>query len=403
MARNRLRILVHDYAGHPFQVQLSRSLAGRGHEVAHAWCARLQTPRGALARRAGDPPGLSFQPLDLGRDFEKYGLWSRWRQEKAYGRLLADQVRAFRPDAALSGNTPIRAQAALLRAVRQSGARFVYWVQDVLGVGIAQALKRRLGPAGKPMAAVLAGMERRLWAGSDHVVVISEDFLPYLPARVRDSRASVIRNWAPLEDVPLLDRDNAWAQEQGLQGHRVALYTGTLGLKHNPSLLADLARQMQGTPEVRVVVVSEGPGADYLRAQDLPNLTVLPFQPFERMPEILAAAEVLIALLEREAGEFAVPSKVLTYLCAGRPLLLAVPSRNLARRIVESVPAGLTVDPDDRAGFLDSARRLLHDGALRERLGANARRYAERTFDIEGITDQFEAILREESSQKSKE
>ncbi len=28
-----MKILVHDYAGHPFQVQLSRALAQRGHQV----------------------------------------------------------------------------------------------------------------------------------------------------------------------------------------------------------------------------------------------------------------------------------------------------------------------------------------------------------------------------------
>lgn len=392
-----LRIIVHDYAGHPFQVQLSRALATRGHEVIHSWCARLQTPRGALSRRPEDPPGLSFHPVDIGREFSKYGLWSRWQQEKQYGQLLQRFVDDFRPDVVLSGNTPLRAQAALQRAVHQADARFIFWVQDVLGVGISQALRRRLGPPGTLAGRVLAGVERLLWARSDHVVVISEDFLPRLPRRVRAGRTTVIENWAPLAEMPQFERDNQWVRGQELQHFRLVLYTGTLGLKHNPSLLADLARRLEGTPDVRVVVVSEGPGAEYLRTQNLPNLLIFPFQPFERMPEILASAEVLVALLEREAGEFAVPSKVLTYLCAGRPLLLAVPARNLARRIVESAHAGLTADPLDRASFLDSAQSLLQDDELRARLGSNARRYAERTFDIERITNQFESILCQES------
>ena len=46
-----MRILVHDYAGHPFQVQLSRELARRGHEVRHAYASALQTPRGELVKR----------------------------------------------------------------------------------------------------------------------------------------------------------------------------------------------------------------------------------------------------------------------------------------------------------------------------------------------------------------
>ena len=45
-----MRIIVHDYAGHPFEVQLSRELAARGHDVLHLYCGSTHTPRGDLAR-----------------------------------------------------------------------------------------------------------------------------------------------------------------------------------------------------------------------------------------------------------------------------------------------------------------------------------------------------------------
>ena len=45
------------------------------------------------------------------------------------------------------------------------------------------------------------------------------------------------------------------------------LYSGTLGLKHDPSILAELAtRCATRTPTRRVVVVSEGKGRDWLEA-----------------------------------------------------------------------------------------------------------------------------------------
>ena len=55
--------------------------------------------------------------------------------------------------------------------------------------------------------------------------------------------------------------------------------------------------------------------------------------------------------------------------------------------------SGLVVDPDDEAGFIAAAQRLRDDAALRATLGSNGRNYAERTFDIQRIADQFEAIL----------
>jgi len=89
---------------------------------------------------------------------------------------------------------------------------------------------------------------------------------------------------------------------------------------------------------VRVVVISEGPGVEWLRerkvAEGLNNLILLPFQNFKEMPDVLAASDVLMAVLEPEAGIFSVPSKVLTYHCAGKPVLGGIPAENLAARII---------------------------------------------------------------------
>ncbi|HYO26095.1 MAG TPA: hypothetical protein VEQ85_14225, partial [Lacipirellulaceae bacterium] len=60
-----MRVLVHDYCGHPFQVQLSRALAARGYDVLHLYNGSFQTPRGALTKRSDDAPGFDVRPMDL--------------------------------------------------------------------------------------------------------------------------------------------------------------------------------------------------------------------------------------------------------------------------------------------------------------------------------------------------
>jgi glycosyltransferase involved in cell wall biosynthesis len=168
-------------------------------------------------------------------------------------------------------------------------------------------------------------------------------------------------------------------------------------MKHNPEILVALAREVKSFDHVRVVVITEGLGAEYLAQQKarlgLDNLLLFPFQPFEQIPLVQAAADVLMAILEPDAGVFAVPSKVLTYLCAKRSLLLAIPLENLAARTVHEKQAGLLVPPHDIKGFVQAALTLLHDDTLRRRLADNGRRYAENHFDIEKITDRFEQIF----------
>ncbi len=67
----QMKILIYDHAGHPFQVQLSRSLAARGHEVLHTFTAELQTPRGVLCLDESDPASLSIAPLPISTPFSR--------------------------------------------------------------------------------------------------------------------------------------------------------------------------------------------------------------------------------------------------------------------------------------------------------------------------------------------
>lgn len=395
-----MRILVHDYAGHPFQVQLSRALARRGHAVAHAWCPSLgASPYAAFDRRAEDPASLEFRPLALPGTIDKTRLWARYRADKAYAALLRAEVARFAPDAVISGNTPLDAQAALLRATRRRGARFVFWLQDFISEGATRVLRRK-----SPVASAVVGghyrrVERSLLRRSDDVVVITDAFrVPLLAWGVEQDRLHTIENWAPLDELPPREKESAWSRAHGLHDKLVLLYSGTLGMKHNPELLLRLARRFGARDDLRVVVISRGHAASWLAQRrdelGLRDLVLLDFQPFEAMPDVLASADVLLAILEPDAGTFSVPSKVLTYLCAGRALLLAVPAQNLAAETVRRARAGVVVDPTDAAGFVREAEKLVDDADARAEMGAAGRVYAERTFDIERITDRFEAILR---------
>jgi len=317
-------------------------------------------------------------------------------QELEYGRALLPHVRHFKPDVVLSANTPLLAQMVLHRECKRNGAAVVYWQQDLYGEAMKRGATRRIPVAGRLVGEGFVALERRIVRDSDAIVAISEDFKPTLRRwGVPDARIAVIENWAPLGEVAPEPRDNDWARAHGLVGHRVVLYAGTLGMKHDPRLLHLLAERFLEEDDVRVVVVSEGRGRDWLERRPLPNLVLLDFQPYEALPLVLASADVLTVILEPAAGAYSVPSKVLTYHCAGRPLLAAVPAANLAARVIARAGSGLVCDPRNPEAFVAAAERLLADQSLRRLMGKRARVYAEGTFEIERIADQFQAVLRQ--------
>lgn len=395
-----MRILVHDYSGHPFQVQLSRALARRGHHVLHVHCASYSSGKGDLVRHPGDAPTFEVDGIDLGRAFDRYSPVRRLRQELSYGRAFVTRAREFGPEVVLSSNDPLFAKAVAGRWCRRSATPWVFWLQDVYSVAMGNHARAKVKVAGPALARGFEAVERRLARQAGAVVAITDDFRPVLERWGVDGEViEVIENWAPLGEIGRHRRDNAWAAEHHLGADPVLLYAGTLGLKHDPRGLLALARRFSGAdghePRATVVVVSEGAGARWLREQggDEANLVVVGYQPFERLGEVLASADVLVALLDPAAGEFSVPSKILSYLCAGRAILAAVPQANLAARTIAKAGAGVVVDPAEPDALVAGAEDLLADAQRRLEHGRSARRYAEESFDIEAIADRFEAVL----------
>jgi glycosyltransferase involved in cell wall biosynthesis len=391
--------LLHDYVGHPFQVQLSRALAARGHNVLHLHNASFVTPRGELNRRPDDLDNFDARGINLTRVVPKTNFIQRFRLETEYGRKLVAECEVFRPEVVLSANTPSIAQNRLARWCARRDARLVTWVQDIYGLATYRLLRHRLPGVGHLAGLFFIALDKYSARRSDSVVVITADFADVLTGwGVDAARIHVIHNWAPLEDMPLRPRDNAWSRQHNLGAGLRFIYAGTLAMKHNPALLLELARMLHRDSSGELIVVSEGAGVEWLVEQaareEISAVRPMGFQPFEVLPDVLGSADVLVAILEADAGVFSVPSKVLSYLCAGRPVLLAVPKENLAAKIVLECGAGPVVEPTDVRGFCAAARQLIESPRRRDEFGRAARQYAEARFDIGRISDRFESILR---------
>ncbi len=394
-----LRILVHDLCGHPFPVQLSKELARRGHNVRHVFSEQFQTGKGDLSVPDTVRDNLEIVAVDSDRRFVKYNLVGRVLTEIRYGLAVARQARDFAPDVALTAQDPLISKQLLGRQLAKLGCRWVVWEQDLI---YKMAERLDVGPTfvSAAVGRLIAFLERRALHRADHVVCITPDFLTELgELGVAAEKMTVIPNWAPIDEIVPLDRPTAWQIEHGLAEHRLLVYAGTLGMKHNPELLVGLADELRtAEPDVRIVVVSEGLGADYLHQQiadrGLDNLLVLPFQPYELLSEVLGSATGLLVILEADAGSMSVPSKLLSYLAAGRPIVAAVPSDNESHRQLAASGAGYFASPGSVAEFVAACRKLLASERL-DGQGMAARRYAETHFGIEAIGDRFLPLLRQ--------
>jgi colanic acid biosynthesis glycosyl transferase WcaI len=391
-----VKVLLHDYGGYPFTRQLAESLVRRGYVVTYVYSITTQP-----IQRDGSVfthKNFSVLGIKLSHSFQKYSFFTRRNCEIEHGQKLADIIKKVSPDVVISADSPLDSQFYALQACRSVGAKFIFWMQDAIGNATLSALKNKYLGLGAIIGGYYTQLERYLVNKSDKVIIISDDFCSLIASwGISKDRLAVIPNWAPLDMIPICPKNNPWALTHNLSDRFVFLYAGILGLKHNPSLFVDLSKAFKSIPKVAVVIVNDGAAGNWLRekktAEHLENLVLLPFQPAEVFPQMLGSADVLISILNDEAGAYSVPSKVLSYMCAAKPLLLAVPTKNLAARMVTQNDAGLVSSPLDIASWIKNAKSLYMDPKLVIRKGRNARNYADEFFNIEQITDKFEALF----------
>jgi colanic acid biosynthesis glycosyl transferase WcaI len=391
------RLVIHDYSGHPFQIQLSRELAERGWVVHHQYCPSYVSGHGDMRRRASDPPSLRITEIPLRRPFDRYRAWMRLMQEVEYAFKAFRAIRAARPEQIILCNIPLLANWLLVVMLLSRRLPYVFWHQDVYSEAIRESLRRR-----RPgrLAVVLGGMaeaaERWVVRRSSHVVAITPLFADkYRQWKLSPHGFTVIPNWAEVDPFRDLHPNRRWLGDDPGRPN-LLLYAGTLGLKHDPALLLALAKA-PGLSDCTVAVVSEGKGRDWLASRGSSveggRLVLRDYVPFTELPSVLASADVLISILEPAASRFSVPSKVLTYLCAGRPVLAVLDPGNAAARMLTDHGAGLVVGPDERDRIPELIRDLLDDRERRARMGSAARALAEQSFDIHKIAGEFERVL----------
>lgn len=393
---------VHDNSGHPCQVELSRELAGRGHTVRHSYCPSFLSARGNLEKQAVDPATFTIDPLPMRSVFRKYQYLVRAVQELRYGFALAAHANAIgRPDVVVLSNCPLLSLWVAAWLLRGRGVPVVLWHQDVYSEAVRSLTNsRRPRPLFRLLVALATAVERSATRACSGVVAISPDFIPVLYRwGVARQRLRVVPNWAAISEMPGRPRDNDWARSHDLVGRDVVMYTGTLGLKHNPRVLADLADHFaQNRPDARLVVVSEGKGRELLEQRQatkpVDQLLLLDYQPYDELPNVLGSADVLLVILEADAGRFSVPSKILNYLCAGRLILGLLPETNAAASLLRASGAGEVLSGE--AG-LAAVNRVIDEAldqpSLREAAGISGRRYAESTFDVTVAADTFEELF----------
>ena len=148
---------------------------------------------------------------------------------------------------------------------------------------------------------------------------------------------------------------------------------GTIGYVSGAEILIEAARVLKSRRDILILCVGGGPLRDRLAdtaaRERLDNLRFLPFQPAEDLDQVQATADIGLVTLLSDAGKTSVPSKVLGYLAAGRPVVASVAADSDTAKMVEEAGCGRVTTCMDPVALAGAIRELADDPDTRSAMG----------------------------------
>ena len=299
-----------------------------------------------------------------------------------------------RVDVAFAMTPPLPMAATGWFAALARRAPLVLNVQDVFpDVAVELGLLR-----GRWVIGAASALERWSYARCAAVTVLSADMQANLAAKMRrPQRLRVIPNFVDVDAVAPGPTQNSYRAEYELAGKTVVMYAGNVGMSQSLDLLLHAARETRDRDDIVYVINGGGSTLPDLEAQaaGLPNIRFVPMQPIERLPELLAAADVHVVPLKAGLARSSVPSKTYSIMAAGRPLVASVDAGSEVQRVVDAAGAGIAVPPDDADAFTAAVLTLVADAGARAKMGAAARTYVERTASPRGVAQAYAELFEE--------
>ncbi|MFL6196104.1 MAG: glycosyltransferase [Thermoanaerobaculia bacterium] len=351
------KMLLETLAGAGYGVEVLTFPEGEDPGIPGCRVHRTWAPRWARGLR----PGFSFKKLvcDAGL------VWASLRRIR---RERYDLVHAVEESAFIA-----------LLARRLFGVPYIYDMDS----GLARQMTDRFAFL-RPLRGLLDFFERRAVRGSAGTLAVCASL--EAEARGLHPQGLVGR----LEDVSLLgdtpaDTEPLDLVPPGWEGHPLVLYVGNLQVYQGIDLLlAGFARTLAEVPEAKLAIVGGRPEriahyqAEAARLGLASSVHFAGPRPVHQLGACLRQATVLAS--PRITGDNT-PMKVYSYLDSGRPLIA---TRLPTHTQVLDDGMALLVAPEP-AAFGHGLATLLRDAGLRERLAANARRFAQQEFTPEAF------------------
>lgn len=345
--------------------QIAEGLAKDGHEV--AIFSAMPSYRSTVAVPKEERiEGVTVRRVRLIGDGRRTPIVRALNSLWFAARLFATIVRS-RPDLVTAATFPpvIAAWSASL-AARLVGAKFVYHMQDIhpevssiAGGGLGSGLPARL----------LRWLDNQTLRRSAAVIVLTDDMRDTILARgVGGLNIHVIDN-PPLESRGTEDRPPVGMRKA--PGVIRLIFAGNLGrFQRLETLIEGVSKQLAARPELELCLLGDGELTEQLKARwgMHRQVRLLPFLPFPQAQALIEESDVGLVSLRPDMYRVSSPSKLVTYLSLGVPVVALMEPHSHVARAIEQDGLGAVAAGDEPGEIAEAVERVLSRRPHPERL-----------------------------------
>lgn len=246
----------------------------------------------------------------------------------------------------------------------------------------------------------LYALERMAYRGATMVTTLTEGMRRKIVSKGIDE--SKVKLFPARADERLFNLRSttdggSFRQHFGLTGKFLVVHSGNMGVKQGLDVILDAARLTANNPEIAYLIVGDGAArADLQRKAAelaLTNVQFLPLLPPDQFREMLAAADVALITQQKTVSDIVFPSKTVTLLAAGCPVIASVNSESEIARVIAASGAGTVVAPEDPGALANEILALRSDPATRSRMTYAGTQYARKHWEGSKILPYIEDEL----------
>lgn len=309
--------------------------------------------------------------------------------------IAAAAIRALlrkRPDLLLVVSPPLGLAVPAILFSRLWRVPYVFDVEDLQPDSAAD-----LGMLPRWAVRLLYRLEHAAYRHASRITTLT----PCMKARIaaKGFAEEKIRLIEPRMDMSLVEltraEADAFRRKFGLGEKFLVVHSGNMGIKQGLDVMVDAAALARADSGLLFLCV--GAGADRQRierraaALHLSNLRFLPLLDEQDFRGLLASSGICLVTQQQSVAEIVFPSKIVTYLAAGRPVVASVhPACEVARVILES-GAGKVAEAENPVALLDAIRALQCEDV--QTIAENARQYARARWSPERVMGELERCL----------